>query len=147
MSYDEDLSQNPIFQKLESRFPDLISQAPSKSLLICIPKSAIAQEIHSDLQVGDILNYVLKPYITSPESGCQVYQTLTKRKIEIKEKTLYLKQGFPEARTVHILFEETFYNEQDKSYQVLCIDQPFEGNPSCDTMDKFRNLGEMLEIK
>ena len=136
MSYDEDLSRNPIFQKLESRFPNLISEAPAKSLIFCIPKNAIAQEIHSDLQVGDILNYVMRPHISSPESGCQVYHTLTKRKVEIKERTLYLKQGFPEARTVRILFEETFYNEQDKSYQVLCIDQPFEGNISCiHTMD------------
>ncbi|KAI6658522.1 Ankyrin repeat domain-containing protein 27-like [Oopsacas minuta] len=128
MSYDEDLSRNPIFQRLESKFPTLLAEAPFKSFLFCIPKNAIAQEI--DIQDGDILNYVLKPLNSSPESGIQSYQTLTKKRVEVRGRNLHLKQGFPEARIARILFEETFYNIEDKSYQVLCVDQPFEGKPT-----------------
>ena len=28
---------------------------------------------------------------------------------------------------VRVLFEETFYNAKQESFQVLCIDQPLEG--------------------
>ena len=131
MSYDEDISRNPIFQQLAAKFPNLITDAPSKSLLICIPKNAIAQEIHGDMQEGDLLNYVLRPVNTSPGSGVKVYHTLTKKRIDVRGMTLYLRHGFSQSRTVGILFEETFYNQQDKSYAVICVDQPFEGR----TMD------------
>ena len=32
---------------------------------------------------------------------------------------------------VKILFDEYFFNSEDKSYQVLCIDQPLEGGVYC----------------
>ena len=86
MSYDEDLSSNPVFQRLESKFPNLITEAPFKSLLFCIPKNAIAQEIHNDLQDGDILNYVMKPINSSPQSVTQIYQTLTKRELRLERE-------------------------------------------------------------
>ena len=138
MSYDEDISRNPIFQQLEIRFPNLLDDAPSKSLLICIPKNAIAQEIHSDMQDGDFLNYVLKPVNSSPGSGVKVYQTLSKKRIEVRGMSLYLRQGFSQPRNIGILFEETFYNLNDKSYPVICIDQPFEGNENPPVIRTYR---------
>ena len=127
MSYDEDISCNPIFQQLSARFPDILEDAPSKSLLICIPKNAIAQEIHTDMQGGDLLNYVMRPVSSSPGSNVKAYQTLTKKRLDVIGMRLYLRQGFSQAKTVGILFEEMFYNQCDKSYSVVCVDQPFEG--------------------
>jgi len=31
------------------------------------------------------------------------------------------------VKSVHILFEETFFNSDNQSFLVLCIDQPLEG--------------------
>ena len=127
MSYDEDISTNPVFRRIVTRFPQITREAPLKSLLLCIPKSAIAKEIVANLQDGDLLNYVLKPTNSSPQTGVEVYSTLTKKLVEVRGSTLLLRHGFSEERTVRVLFEETFYNTEDKSFPVLCVDQPFEG--------------------
>nr|XP_054748351.1 ankyrin repeat domain-containing protein 27-like [Lytechinus pictus] len=37
------------------------------------------------------------------------------------------EEGFKEARSVHILFDETFYNANEESFRVLCIDRLLEG--------------------
>jgi hypothetical protein len=37
------------------------------------------------------------------------------------------RAGFAEPRTVKVLFEETFYNEDMKSFRVLCLSIPLEG--------------------
>ena len=37
------------------------------------------------------------------------------------------RAGFGESRTAKILFEETFYNAESKSFRVLCLNSPLEG--------------------
>ncbi|KAA8590425.1 hypothetical protein FQN60_014359 [Etheostoma spectabile] len=41
-----------------------------------------------------------------------------------------LGSGFPAPASVPILFEETFYNDQEQSYSILCISRPVEMEPS-----------------
>jgi hypothetical protein len=42
--------------------------------------------------------------------------------------TLSTRAGFTESRTVKVLFEETFYNAESKSFRVICLNAPLEGS-------------------
>lgn len=49
--------------------------------------------------------------------------------VRIQDRQVLLGPGFPALPPVHILFDETFYNEQEQSYSILCISRPLEEDP------------------
>ncbi|RXM31229.1 Ankyrin repeat domain-containing protein 27 [Acipenser ruthenus] len=63
--------------------------------------------------------YVLKPV----DGG---YQTLNGKEVCIQDSLIKLGAGFTTTCTVPILFEETFYNEKEQSYSILCVARPIE---------------------
>jgi hypothetical protein len=48
------------------------------------------------------------------------YVSVNKKTVELKEKTIDTKRGYPEKRAVHVLAEEAFYSSQ-KEYDFFCI--------------------------
>uniref|UniRef100_A0A3B4UVT6 Ankyrin repeat domain 27 n=1 Tax=Seriola dumerili TaxID=41447 RepID=A0A3B4UVT6_SERDU len=50
--------------------------------------------------------------------------------VRIQDRQVLLGSGFPAPASVPILFEETFYNDQEQSYSILCISRPVEVEPS-----------------
>ena len=47
--------------------------------------------------------------------------------VRFEGKYVKTLSGFKEPRRVRILFEESFYNERDQTYRVLCLERPLEG--------------------
>lgn len=47
--------------------------------------------------------------------------------ITINSSVITTGEGYRDLRRVSILFEETFFNQRDESYRVLCLAQPLEG--------------------
>ena len=47
--------------------------------------------------------------------------------ITINSSAIITGEGYRDLRKVNILFEETFFNQRDESYRVLCLAQPLEG--------------------
>ncbi|XP_065915884.1 ankyrin repeat domain-containing protein 27-like isoform X1 [Dysidea avara] len=47
--------------------------------------------------------------------------------VAISSGGLTTREGYQYSREVTILFEETFFNQRDESYRVLCLEQPLEG--------------------
>lgn len=47
-----------------------------------------------------------------------------------------------------MLFEETFYNDEDQSYQVVCIDSPLEGqrSKSCRYLSAYQSIYRAIII-
>ena len=56
---------------------------------------------------------------------CCVFQ-----EVRILDRQVLLGSGFPAPASVSILFEETFYNDQEQSYSILCISRPVEVDTS-----------------
>ena len=49
------------------------------------------------------------------------------QEVQLNGDSITTTKGFKEIRSVHILFEETYYNDNDESYRVVCIDRLLEG--------------------
>ena len=47
--------------------------------------------------------------------------------VTIEGEFIITGAGFKEERQIKILFDESFFNSKDESYQVLCIDHLLEG--------------------
>ena len=47
--------------------------------------------------------------------------------VSINSSIITTGEGYKDLRRVKILFEETFFNQRDESYRVLCLAQPLEG--------------------
>lgn len=54
------------------------------------------------------------------------YFSLLSQDVRIQDRQVLLGSGFPAPSSVQILFEETFYNDQEQSYSILCISRPVE---------------------
>lgn len=47
--------------------------------------------------------------------------------VTIDSSNVITGEGYRDLRRVKILFEETFFNQRDENYRVLCLAQPLEG--------------------
>ena len=57
------------------------------------------------------------------------------QRIDINGKDLIIDPEGDSPRKVCVLFEETFYNDNDESYRVVCIDAPIAGELVADQYD------------
>lgn len=78
------------------------------------------------------------PFVTSQRAApklCPSFSfnegvVLPLQDVRIQDRQVLLGSGFPAPASVPILFEETFYNQQEQSYSILCISRPVEVDPS-----------------
>lgn len=73
------------------------------------------------------------------------------QEVRIQNKQILLGSGFPALASVPILFDETFYNDQEQSYNILCISRPIEVELSlCDLSPPhpsyLKNLDDVREF-
>lgn len=120
--YDENILKNPFYLALEKQRPDLSSKVAELHGIVLVPcfGSWSGDGGFSDSQFD---SYVLQP----AEDG---YQTADGKDVRIQDRQVLLGSGFPAPASVPILFEETFYNQQEQSYSILCISRPVEVDPS-----------------
>lgn len=119
--YDENILKNPFYLALEKQRPDLCSRVAELHGIVLVPCcGSLTVSSYSDSQFD---SYVLQP----AEDG---YQTVDGKEVRIQDRQVLLGSGFPTPSSVPILFEETFYNDQEQSYSILCISRPVEVDPS-----------------
>ncbi|KAM7415280.1 hypothetical protein PAMA_019889 [Pampus argenteus] len=119
--YDENILKNPFYLALEKQRPDLCSRVAELHGIVLVPCcGSLTVSSFSDSQFD---SYVLQP----AEDG---YQTVDGKEVRIQDRQVLLGSGSPAAASVSILFEETFYNDQEQSYSILCISRPIEVDPS-----------------
>ncbi|KAF7654089.1 hypothetical protein LDENG_00074800, partial [Lucifuga dentata] len=119
--YDENILKNPFYVALEKQRPDLCSRVAELHGIVLVPccGSLTVGTTFADSQFD---SYVLQPV----EGG---YQTADGKELRIQDRQVLLGSGFPAPAEVPILFEETFYNDQEQSYSILCISRPMEVDP------------------
>nr|XP_020471416.1 ankyrin repeat domain-containing protein 27 isoform X2 [Monopterus albus] len=119
--YDENILTNPFYLALKKQRPDLCNRVAEFHGIVLIPCcGGLAVSNYSDSQFD---SYVLQPV----EDG---YQTVDGKEVRIQDRQVLLGSGFPTPASVPILFEETFYNDQEQCYSILCIAWPVEVDPS-----------------
>lgn len=111
-SYDEDLNENKFFQELKNKYKHLLDQAPTENWIICVPKNSSVENII--LTKEDILYHILLP-------NEDKYRTLNGSEVKVLNSVIISKNDSLVSKT-RILFEETFYTENLKKYQVWCVE-------------------------
>ncbi|XP_038561074.1 ankyrin repeat domain-containing protein 27 [Micropterus salmoides] len=119
--YDENILKNPFYLALEKQRPDLCSRVAELHGIVLVPCcGSLSVSSSSDSRFD---SYVLQPV----EDG---YRTVDGKEVRIQDRQVLLGSGFPAPASIPILFEETFYNDQEQSYSMLCISRPVEVDPS-----------------
>lgn len=119
--YDEDLMKNPFYLALQKWRPDLCSKVAQIHGIVLVPcKGSLSSSVQSACQFE---SYVLRPVE-------EHFQTLNGKDVFIQGNRIKLGAGFACLLSVPILFEETFYNEKEESFSILCIAHPLEKRES-----------------
>ncbi|XP_062560703.1 ankyrin repeat domain-containing protein 27-like [Armigeres subalbatus] len=126
MHYDEDISKNPFYRKLQSDHQIFLETAPIEGWIICVPRSGtINDRCLADQEF--LLAQILVPNEELPETH---FTNLSCADIRLNGRQLVT--GGLKAT---ILFEEVFYTNGLK-YKVWCVERPL-----CDT----RRYGVIIE--
>ncbi|KAK1162097.1 ankyrin repeat domain-containing protein 27-like isoform X1 [Acipenser oxyrinchus oxyrinchus] len=116
-TYDEDILKNSFYLAFQKQRPDLCSNVSEFHGIVLVPcRDSLTSNRYPAAQFEA---YVLKPV----DGG---YQTLNGKEVCIQGNLIKLGAGFTTPCTIPILFEETFYNEKEQSYSVLCVARPIE---------------------
>ncbi|XP_060132080.1 ankyrin repeat domain-containing protein 27 isoform X1 [Zootoca vivipara] len=119
--YDEDLLKNPFYLAMQKRRPDLCRKVAEFHGIVLVPcKGSLSSSSISACQFD---SYVLK----SVEEN---FQTVNGKEVFIQGSLIILGAGFSPRCSVPVLFEETFYNEREESFSILCIAHALEKNES-----------------
>ncbi|XP_068595462.1 ankyrin repeat domain-containing protein 27 [Brachionichthys hirsutus] len=123
--YDENILKNPFYLAFEKQRPDLCGRVAELHGIVLVPCcGSLSFSSFSDSQFD---SYVLLP----SEDG---YQTIDGKVVRIQDRQVLLGPGFPFPSSVSILFDETFYNDKEESYSILCISRPVEVDPGPDDL-------------
>uniref|UniRef100_A0A452F0F2 Ankyrin repeat domain-containing protein 27 n=1 Tax=Capra hircus TaxID=9925 RepID=A0A452F0F2_CAPHI len=119
--YDEDLLKNPFYLALQKWRPDLCNKVAQAHGIVLVPcKGSLSTRIQSSCH--------FESYILIPVE--EHFQTLDGKDVFIQGNRIKLGAGFACLLSVPILFEETFYNEKEESFSILCIAHPLEKRES-----------------
>ncbi|KAI5100390.1 ankyrin repeat domain-containing protein 27 isoform X2, partial [Silurus meridionalis] len=119
--YDENILKNPFYLALEKQRPDLCTRVAEVHGVVLVPCSESLTA--SSYTAEQFESYVLLP----AEQG---FQTVDGKEVSIENNQVHLLTGFVSPASVPILFEETFYNEKEQAYSILCITRPIDSDPS-----------------
>lgn len=112
--YDEDLSDNKFFAKLQGEHKILIETAPLENWIVCVPRSAtIKSEYLNDTDF--LLAHILIPH----DEIAEQYTNLLGADVKQLNGKLHLR-----SIASAILFEEIFYTKGLLKYKVWCIEWP-----------------------
>ncbi|XP_051017762.1 LOW QUALITY PROTEIN: ankyrin repeat domain-containing protein 27 [Acomys russatus] len=115
--YDEDLLRNPFYLALQKWRPDLCSKVAQNHGVVLVPcRGSLPSSVQASCQ--------FESYILVPTEGH--FQTLNGKDVLVEGNRIKLGAGFACLLSVPVLFEETFYNENEESFSILCIAHPLE---------------------
>ncbi|XP_053904528.1 ankyrin repeat domain-containing protein 27 isoform X2 [Malaclemys terrapin pileata] len=133
--YDEDLLKNPFYLAIQKRRPDLYRKVAEFHGIILVPcKGSLSS---SSLSTCQFDSYILKPVE-------EKFQTLNGKEIFIQGNLIILGTGFNHNLSVPVLFEETFYNEKEESFSLLCIAHPLEES---EILEEFKTPSKSYSLK
>lgn len=112
--YDEDLSENKFFAKIQGEHKILIETAPLENWIVCVPRSATIKSEHLN-DTDFLLAHILIPH----DEIAEQYTNLLGADVKQVNGKLHLRSI---AST--ILFEEIFYTKGLLKYKVWCIEWP-----------------------
>ncbi|XP_077067659.1 ankyrin repeat domain-containing protein 27 isoform X2 [Siphateles boraxobius] len=141
--YDENILKNPFYLALEKHRPDLSTRVAELHGIILVPCCGSLPT--ASFTAAQFDEYVLQP----AEQG---YQTLDGKEVSIDNNQVRLGAGFPSPNSVPILFEETFYNEKEQAYSILCITRPLNSDHSPEELSSvsalycLKNIEEVREF-
>ncbi|KAM8945997.1 ankyrin repeat domain-containing protein 27 [Pelodytes ibericus] len=115
--YDEDILNNPFYLAIHKQRPHLVNKVAEVHGIVLVPCRGSLSHISYSTCPFD--SYVLIP----TDSG---FQTEDGKEIFIQGNLVKLGAGFSFPLSVPILFEETFYNEKEESFSILCIARSLE---------------------
>lgn len=120
IQYDEDLSQNSFFKKLQTEHKIILDTAPLENWIICIPRTATIRP--EDLTNPNfLLAHILIPNDELPSTH---YTNLLGNDITLINKQLTNNLDIEST----VLFEEVFYTKGLMRYKVWCIETPLQPN-------------------
>ena len=122
-AYDEDVTENPFYSRLQNEFSDVFETATLARCIVCVPRISTIKN-RSDFSIDDFRSHILQ---RGDEDQPNTFKTLNDKTVLIVDGTIQLSTGFSEKRSIAILFEETFFNANNESYDVLCVSGPFSG--------------------
>uniref|UniRef100_UPI00398EA006 ankyrin repeat domain-containing protein 27 isoform X1 n=1 Tax=Pristiophorus japonicus TaxID=55135 RepID=UPI00398EA006 len=124
--YDEDISRNPFYLALQKQKPDTSNRVAELHGIVLVPcKGSLSR---NSLAAAHFESYILQPI----DETSSAYRTLNGKEITIRGNLVNLGVGFSSPSAIRILFEETFYNEKEESFSILCIARPLEKSSSPD---------------
>ncbi|OBS77198.1 hypothetical protein A6R68_16359 [Neotoma lepida] len=97
---------------------------PVVKLALTGPRDLVLVPCRGSLPSSVQSSYQFESYILVPTEGH--FQTLDGKDVLIEGNRIKLGAGFACLLSVPILFEETFYNEKEESFSILCIAHPLE---------------------
>ncbi|XP_056381704.1 ankyrin repeat domain-containing protein 27 isoform X2 [Hyla sarda] len=138
--YDEDILNNAFYLAIQKQRPDLITKVAEIHGIVLVP-------CKGSLTSSSFSNCLLESYVLKPTQGG--FLTENGREIFIKSNLVKLGAGFGYSLTVSVLFEETFYNEKEESFSILCISRPIEKdeNPEVATQSATCTLKNIDDVK
>uniref|UniRef100_A0A670YKS0 VPS9 domain-containing protein n=1 Tax=Pseudonaja textilis TaxID=8673 RepID=A0A670YKS0_PSETE len=139
--YDEDILRNPFYLTMQKRRPDLCKKVAEFHGMILVPcKGSLSSSIISACQFD---SYILK-------AADNNFHTLNGKEVFIQGNMIILGGEFNQRCSIPILFEETFYNDREESFNILCIAHPLEKHenkePSSTTSNSY-SLKNMEDVK
>ncbi|KAM5138133.1 ankyrin repeat domain-containing protein 27 [Mantella aurantiaca] len=110
--YDEDILNNAFYLAIHKQRPDLIDKVAEVHGIVLVPcKGSVTSSLFSSSYFE---SYVLKP----SEGG---FLTEDGKEVFIQGTQIKLGTGFAFSLSIPVLFEETFYNDKEESFSILCI--------------------------
>lgn len=140
--YDENLSNNEFFKKLQSEHKIIIDTAPLENWIVCIPRSTTLQLQRENLADPNfILAHILIPNDELPKTH---FTNLLGHDLHLENQKLVNNKGHESI----VLFEEVFYTKAFMKYKVWCIEYPLHGDRLSKTSGIFivRDLRDAIEL-
>lgn len=133
--YDEDLSENKFFTKLQSEHKILIETAPLENWIVCVPRLATIKSEHLN-DTDFLLAHILIPH----DEIAEQYTNLLGADVKQLNGKLHLRSI---AST--ILFEEVFYTKGLLKYKVWCIEWPLLPSASINENDSLNGNDDSVQ--
>lgn len=140
--YDENLSNNEFFKKLQSEHKIIIDTAPLENWIVLVPRSATLQFQRDNLTDANFtLAHILIPNDELPKTH---FTNLLGQDIHMENHKLVNNNGLESI----VLFEEVFYTKSFMKYKVWCIECPLYGErlPKTSGLFILRDLRDAIEL-
>lgn len=140
--YDENLSNNEFFKKLQSEHKIIVDTAPLENWIVCIPRSTTLQLQKENLADPNfILAHILIPNDELPKTH---FTNLLGHDIHMENQKLVTNNGLESI----VLFEEVFYTKTFMKYKVWCMECPLYGDrlPTTSGIFIVRDLRDAIEL-